>query len=271
MGTNLSHKDTFEGFQDTPLLWENNNVEFLKQFSIDKTSETFFPKTEHRKLRLGKWIEAYTSFQLQKQSNIEILEENLQIRSGKQTIGELDILLLNNNQPIHLEIAYKFYLYDSTRAYSDNLAYWIGPNRNDSFVYKINKLREKQLPLLFKKETIEVLKTKNLIPDDFEQYVHFKAQLYVPYPMSNIDLTPLNKKCIQGWYLKFNFLLQLKYHKFHIPNKLNWLRKPNIAIDWLDFNEAQIAIKHYIDKRQSPLCWIKSPENDLQKCFITWW
>ncbi len=261
----------FEGFQNTPLLWETDSVEGLKQFPVKNTSETYIPKSTSKPLRLGKWIEAYTSFQLQKQHNIEVLVENLQIRREKQTIGELDLLLLKNNLPIHLEIAYKFYLYDTTKTYTDDLEHWIGPNRNDSFVYKINKLREKQLPLLYQNETIKVLETKSLNPYDFEQYVSFKAQLFLPYLQTDINMPTLNKKCIQGWYISFDSINQLRTYKFYIVNKLDWLCKPNFEVNWLVYEEAYIAIKSYIGDKQSPLCWIKNQNNDLQKCFITWW
>ena len=43
-----------------------------------------------------------------------VLSENIQIQENvNQTIGELDCLFLDESQPIHLEIQFKFYLYDA--------------------------------------------------------------------------------------------------------------------------------------------------------------
>ena len=177
---------------------------------------------------------------------------------------------MNNDQPVHLEIAYKFYLYDGTKAYENALAPWIGPNRNDSLLYKINKLKEKQLPLLYKKESTEVLNKLELNPKDIQQYVCFKAQLFVPFHQTRIDITPLNSLCIAGSYLSYNSLDELKNYLFYIPDKLDWLRTPHSSVEWLDFKEAKSVINDYIDSKRSPMCWIKD-SSVIQKCFITWW
>ena len=44
---------------------------------------------------------------------------------------------------IHLEIVYKFYLYDNTIGTSE-IDHWIGPNRNDSLREKLEKLKSKR-------------------------------------------------------------------------------------------------------------------------------
>ncbi|WP_422104411.1 DUF1853 family protein [Winogradskyella sp.] len=271
MENEINHKAMFEGFQNTPLLWKSDTIIGLKQWRIDNTSKVFIPTSQHKALRLGKWIEVYTSFQIREQSHADILEENLQIKQEKQTIGELDLLLLKNKQPIHLEIAYKFYLYDTTKTYTNDLERWIGPNRKDSFIYKIHKLKEKQLPLLYHYESAKMLENKGLKPEDFDQFVCFKAQLFLPYQQRSIDIAPLNKECIKGWCLSFNALHQLSTFKFHLVNKLDWLCRPKLDVDWLDYEQAQSAIASYMDRKQSPLCWIKDQHKDLQKCFITWW
>ena len=57
------------------------------------------------------------------------------------------------NQLIHLEVSYKFYLYDENLGKLESEK-WIGPNKRDSLVQKTAKLKSKQLPILFHKETI---------------------------------------------------------------------------------------------------------------------
>ncbi|WP_111682572.1 DUF1853 family protein [Winogradskyella tangerina] len=271
MKKSIDHKALFEGFQNTPKLWTTDELFSLKQFHIQNTNVNFITEPKSKPLRLGKWIEAYTSFQLKKQTGIEIISENTKINRDKQTIGELDFLFLKDSQPIHLEIAYKFYLFDHTQNYNDAITPWIGPNRNDSLLFKIEKLRDKQLPLLYRKETREVLQKHSLNPDNFQQFVNLKAQLYLPYHQKLTDNKPLNTQCIYGWHLGFDNLEMLQEHLFYIPEKLEWLKEPVDSVVWLKFEEAQSAILEYIERNQSPLCWIKNTHNEIQKCFITWW
>ncbi|WP_299096683.1 DUF1853 family protein [uncultured Winogradskyella sp.] len=271
MAESLDFKDRFIGFQNTALLWNINSVKSLVQFSILSTQQEFCNTTIQKKLRLGKWIEVFTLFQLQQMDTVEILAENLQIKNNKQTIGEIDLLLLQNELPIHLEIAYKFYLYDDLQTYLNPLDYWIGPNRNDSLSLKLKKLKDKQLPLLHKPETKTVLKTLGYESHQFEQFVNFKAQLFLPYHNQNIAFDTLNKACIKGFYIHFNEIELFRSYQFYIPNKLDWLVEPKLDVNWLSYNETVNVIERFMTKKQSPLCWLKDKNNQLSKCFITWW
>jgi len=68
-------------------------------------------------------------------------------------VGELDCLILRDKKPIHLEVIYKFYLYDASVGDTE-IAHFIGPNRKDSLIEKLTKLQEKQLPIL--KQTLNL-------------------------------------------------------------------------------------------------------------------
>ena len=74
-----------------------------------------------------------------------------------------------------------------------------------------------------------------------------------------------------GFYMSFSDISILKNLQFYIPNKLNWLTIPHNNIEWLDYEQAVIEIKEFIENKRSPLIWIKSNDNLLKKCFITWW
>ena len=263
--------DRFKGFQNTPLLWDFDAVESLVQFKISSSRNMYNAERHQKKLRLGKWIEIFTAFQLQQIEGIEFIAENLQIKNNKQTIGELDLLLLKDEKPIHLEIAYKFYLHDDTQEYSNPLDYWIGPNRTDSLMLKLKKLSNKQLPLLYKPETKSLLKTLGFDSQNFEQFVNFKAQLFVPFDIKKIDFCALNEECVTGFFVHFNNIDVLKNNHFYIPSKLDWLVEPKANVEWLNFDDTLPLLQVYIDKKQSPLCWLKNGNNQLSKCFITWW
>ena len=188
----------YEGFINTSFLWENDSIFNLTQFEINSKSIRFELAIDDN-LRLGKYIERFVSFELQQQDDISILAENIQIQEGKHTLGELDCLLLMKNQPIHLEIIYKFYLYDDTVGETE-IDHFIGPNRKDSLIEKLTKLKEKQLPLLYSETCKDYLDKFNLKAENIIQRVYFKAQLFVPFSSQDLELRTLNTYCIVGYF-----------------------------------------------------------------------
>ena len=224
----------YEGFLKTPFLWINDAVYNLDQFNI--TSK--FNKIKivlDDKLRLGKYVEQLVSFELDQHHNISVLAENIHIHDGKITLGELDCLLLKNNKPIHLEVIYKFYLYDATVGESE-IDHFIGPNRKDSLKEKLTKLKEKQLPLLYSNTCKRYLDELDLKVEDISQQVYFKAQLFIPLG-EKTTLTILNQDCISGFYIKKEQRAQFSECKFYIPKKIDWIIAPYAQVDWLNYLE----------------------------------
>ncbi|WP_420552960.1 DUF1853 family protein [Tenacibaculum aiptasiae] len=261
----------YKGFLETPFLWYGKGVFDFIQFEILNTRTTSFDAIIIQKLRLGKLVERFVSFHLQQNPTIKILTENLQIQEGKRTVGELDCILLKEDNPIHLEIIYKFYLYDS-KVGSTEIEHWIGPNRRDSLYQKLTKLKEKQLPLLYSKECATYLQDLNLSAHEIEQQVYFKAQLFTHLKNYNKDEFPIiNNECIAGFYIHTNELEQFKDSKFYIPNKHNWLVVPHTNINWLNFDDFTSKLQIYLDEENAPLCWLKKPNGELFKFFVVWW
>ena len=271
MNQPYNYQELFKGFQDTPLLWSSDNILNIEQYSPKYVTEKYLAPIEFKKLRLGKWVEQFVIHQLKHDKQVKLLEENIQIASDKITIGELDVLFLLDKNPIHLEIIYKFYLYDDSISTYNPLDKWIGPNRSDTLVYKLQKLKEKQLPLLYHKETQSVLSRHNIQLNTVKQSVCFKAQLFLPFKQNYSDFDFINKACFCGWYISYNRINELRGFKFYILEKLEWLCLPKDTIDWLSFIEAKNEINVDIANKYSPLCWIKNEHDEIQKCFITWW
>jgi len=261
----LQHK----GYHTTQKLWEGELVG-LSQIPLPEYNHELTAPVIIQKLRLGHLVERFVSHELKNNENIEVLAENIQVKQDKITIGEIDCLLKHNHTPIHLEIIYKFYLYDESVGNSE-LEHWIGPNRKDSLIEKITKLKTKQLPLLYKSETEQLLKEHNLDVNTIQQQVYFKAQLFVPFQMLGFSLRLINNDCIKGYYLNFNDLEQLNNCQFHIPTKLDWLTEVHNDVIWMDYNEGSKTIAASIIQERAPLCWIKAKNNTLQKVFIVWW
>lgn len=260
----------YEGFLNTPLLWELNPFEELNQFEISPTTITSFDQLTPVKIRLGKLVERFVSYELSLHKSISIINENLQIIEDKLTVGELDCLLRHFNQIIHLEISYKFYLYDENVGNLESER-WIGPNRRDSLAQKLSKLKSKQLPILFHKETIRTLEKVDIDVYDILQLVYFKAQLFVPYPIKISLLPEINNDCIKGFYIQKSQLNQFNDHSFYIPSKMNWIVDVHNNVNWMGFNDFLTELIELLNNEKSPLCWLKDSKGNIEKIFVVWW
>ncbi|WCC41334.1 DUF1853 family protein [Tenacibaculum finnmarkense] len=271
----------YEGFLKTPFLWNGKGVFDLQQFEINATKTASFLVEITKIPRLGKLVERFVSFEFKQDKRLQIIAENIQIQQEKITLGELDCLLLKDKKPIHVEIIYKFYLYDNSEKNleeKNELERWIDPNKKDSLVQKLTKLKEKQLPLLYSKQCENYLKTLNLEAKNLEQELYFKAQLFVPLNdfkqenhKENIKFPLINNDCIIGFYVTLQQLNQFKDYKFYIPTKHNWLVQPHSNTNWLNFNDFITNLQPLLSQERAPLCWLKKSNGELLKFFVIWW
>ncbi|HLV39750.1 DUF1853 family protein [Xanthomarina sp.] len=257
------------GYLNTPNLWLGNLVYNLQQLEVARQPATRFSETLPKNIRLGKRVEQFVFHHLKQLPQTTILCQNLQIQQERHTLGEMDALLLINNKPVHLEIIYKFYVYDAMG--TNELDHWIGPNRKDSLVQKLDKLKNKQLPLLYHPETLKYLEKHNLKVDQIKQQVLFMAQLFVPYNQTLPNFKWINPACIRGYYLKKEELSQFKTCKFYLPTKANWLLEPHAQVAWLTHPACKELLTPILDNQTAPLIWIKHPNGEISKSFILWW
>lgn len=255
----------------TPPLWEGKTVASLEQIELPATPLPLTGAGNFQIPRLGKLVESFIFHQLKKQASIHWICDNLQIQEEKITVGEIDALYYENETPIHLEVAYKFYLLDTLEDQQEPLARWIGPNRKDNLALKLAKLRSKQLPLLHHKSTRPYLKNLRLDPEVIEQKLCFKAQLFLPYDQRKIDIRPLNRDCVAGFYLSLQRLSHFSSALFHLPTKLDWLITAHERVDWLDYPSALEKISASIQAQRSPMLWIKDSAGRIDKCFVVFW
>ncbi len=260
----------YQGYLNTPLLWENHSFFGLNQLEIPKQNAHTIDENISDNLLLGKRVERFLISELRRNKNVKVLIENAQIQNQKITVGEIDCILKLNEVPIHLEIIYKFYLFDS-RVGSSEIDHWIGPNRNDSLLKKINKLRNKQLPLINSEHTKPILNSINLNAEDVIQHVCFKAQLFIPYNVEMVDFELLNKDCLSGFYIHFSKIEQFSDCKFFIPAKVDWMLEVHSHVDWLAYEPFHEKTMCLLNKKRSPLIWILFPTGNIQKIFVVWW
>lgn len=259
----------FKGYVNTPLLWCDVSVFDIKPYKLGIYSGEDFNVLPSKNLRLGKLVEQFVFHELASDASCSILAENIQIQDGKLTVGELDTLLITDAGPVHLEIIYKFYLYDSD-AGDTELAHWIGPNRKDALLQKLTKLKEKQLPLLYHPKTQPILENLGLNASDIQQKVLFKAQLFLPLNFLGDAFEQLNPNCVKGFYINSADLAQFKADQFYIPQKHDWIMDPNDAVTWLNYDDFKTEIMVWLNEMRSPLCWLKTGTT-FKKFFVVWW
>tara|TARA_B110000211_G_scaffold234738_1_gene305980 strand:+ start:2189 stop:3004 length:816 start_codon:yes stop_codon:yes gene_type:complete len=270
----MTIQQQFHGFLNTPNLWKEKAVFGMEQLELTGMKGDIPSKEFNPKLRLGKLVEEFVFEVLNQSASTEIIAENIQIRKEKISIGEIDCILKHFNELIHLEIVYKFYLYDE-RIEGSNLHKWIGPNRKDNLIHKLTKLKEKQLPMLFREEaqkSIDALNIDLKINDEnILQKVLFKAQLFVPKSQLLDTFPSINNDCIKGFYIPYIELKDLRQNEFYIPNKRAWLTEPHLDVEWLNYNQFDNEINVYYHEQRSPLCWIKTTDGTTQKFFVVSW
>ena len=252
----------------TPNLWTRDTFG-LVQFELP---DCLFPQEaqiDSNQIRLGKRVEQFFEYTINHSKNYKLIASNIQVKNEKLTIGELDALVKHSTSVFHIEIVYKFYLYDSN-VNGDMFDKWIGPNRKDTLIYKLKKLKEKQLPLLYSPSTTPILDQLGLLIDAITQNVLYKAQLFLPYELK-IDISPLNPKAIYGFYFNIEKLKAFKLYTFYLPSKMDWLVIPHLDVDWLNYDQAKTKIDDFIIEKRSPMVWLKNENNKLSKAFITFW
>jgi hypothetical protein len=221
-------------------------------------------------VRLGHLAEKIVSELIKSSSNFNVIYENIQILEEEKTIGEIDFIIENQNtkQLLHVELAYKFYLFDPSIS-SETVNNWIGPNRNDSLKEKLDKLKTKQFPLLYHNCTKTTVSTVEI--NKISQALCLLVSLYIPYEYK-ANFNPTYQKAIKGYYLNFETFIQLNNSDktYYIPTKKEWGMEPADNETWFDFSEIKKQISNNMQEKQAVLCWQK--QNDTYySFFIVWW
>lgn len=267
-------KNQFQGFLNTAFLFDN--YKGLKQFELEKNkieNIDFNNLDIPEKLPLGKRIERFFEVYIEYSNNYNLVKNNIQVINNKETLGEIDFILYDKRDEkyVHVEHVYKYYLYDES--FENEVDRFIGPNRDDSFAKKIAKLKNKQLPLLYKNETQEYLESIDI--NLVEQKVCFKGNIYVPRHLLKSKIPIVNNSCIKGFYLSYEeFLkeLEFKSYKYLLPARFDWVCDCSLNKTWKSFDEVIDEIDLILNHKKSTLVWMKNrKDNTTQSFFITWW
>ncbi|MFD2434198.1 DUF1853 family protein [Mesonia maritima] len=224
-------------------------------------------------LVLGKRAERFFEIAINQDEDYKFLAGNLQIIHEKQTLGEFDFFLKEkaSNQIFHVELVYKFYVYDPD--FENELDCWIGPNRKDSLIRKIKRLKEHQLPLLFREESSDSLKKFQLNPESIQQKVCFKANLFIPKRFQHQTFLHINNDCIVGFWIHSNEFTKAEYgsFQFYSPKKKNWPIEPEQNQTWKNFDEINSEIEYLFQHKKAALLWMKKDTQTFERFFVVWW
>lgn len=221
-------------------------------------------------VRLGHLAEKVVSELVKSSTNYDVLYENVQLIQDKNTVGEVDFILENvqTHEIIHLEVAYKFYLFDPSIS-SEPVYNWMGPNWNDSLIGKLEKLKTKQFPLLYHNCAKLLFRTIDI--DQVSQRLCLMTSLFIPYNYKENFSSDI-EKAIKGYYVNLETFINLDNatKTYYLPSKKEWGMDPSQNETWIDFYGAENQIKSSIDQKQALLCWQKQKDTYLA-FFIVWW
>ena len=266
-------KAKYLGLLNTPPIWEDKqfNIQQFEFPSLDLHS--FHPRPIPGNIRLGHQMEYVFKQLVEHSSDYQVLVHNLPIREGERTLGEIDFILedTTNDQLVHVELTYKFYLIDP--AISEPIHRLIGPNRRDQFFAKMEKFKNKQFPLTHSPVGAKALSDKQI---DHLQLVHqccFKAQLFYPYNHDSVDIGPLNRACLAGYWLRLEAFntAELAKAQYYMPLKSEWVIEPNDQVTWKAHADIMIDLHLSLLEERAPMIWVKKGTTDFEKLFVVWW
>lgn len=221
-------------------------------------------------IRLGHLAEKVVAGLINASSNYKLLYENVQVIQDKKTIGEIDFIVeaINTKQLIHVELAYKFYLYDPRNS-TEPINNWIGPNRNDSLIEKLEKLKSKQFPLLYHDAAKSMF--GGIAIAEIDQALCLLVSLFIPYEYKG-NFSPIYDKAIKGYYLNFEKFISLdnSAKTYCLPPKKEWGMDPTKNEVWTGFEGVEKQIQTSNNENQATLCWQKHEASYLA-FFIVWW
>lgn len=263
-------KKQFFGFLDTPPLWTNEQFG-IRQFNFPEIDLTGFePQPIPQRIRLGHQMEHVFKQLVEKSARYDVLLYNLPIKQGKRTIGEIDFVVRDTQteQLLHIELTFKFYIIDTD--ITEPIHQLMGPNKRDMFFTKMEKIRQRQFPLLHSSEGSDALKLKGIDNRKIEHQCCFKAQLFVPFTNPSVHIRPLNKACIQGYWLKFDDFNteEFQRHSYYIPFKSEWVVSPHEEVRWQSHFEILMDINLRLIKKNAPMVWMHKSDGVFEKFFV---
>lgn len=273
----FSMEKRYQGFLETHDLLNSSplsNVSLFRMGTYGFKTSSGVPPVVSGKLRFGHQMERFFSYWLSANPRFEILAENLQIIRDGITLGEFDFIVRDNveGRILHIELAFKFYLGIRNNGDYRNYLSWVGPNRNDTLALKLQKLGEKQFFLLKSNAAKEQLARMGIEADTVRQALCLKGQLYTPTGW-NPKEEDVNLGAVHGRWIPFKDFEPERFENalFLLPEKMDWIAKPDNRSEWIDYRTAYPFIETEIRKKRAVHCLEKSAAGEVRRFFLVWW
>lgn len=273
----------FKAFYSTTSLWSGKLLG-LQQFGL---SNFKFDHLVHQKsldlpwipegTLLGKRAEYFFKYCVEQSNNYQLLLSNLQVFKGKITKGELDFIIKEKrtNSTIHVELVYKFYIYNPSINSTEKstilqeLNKYQGPNGKDHLVRKLKHLKNHQLPLLYTNEAVELLKNHDIAVEKIKQQVCFLAHVFIPHHLWNHKFKYIHKSCIAGYYYKnAAFAKAETENTYFLPEKYAWKMTPQELPLSYGYHEVALLVNKSLERGFAPLLWMLLEDNSFERFFV---
>lgn len=111
------------------------------------------------RLNLGRYFEQLVIFWLNNLPSVEVIGSNIRIYRDRRSVGELDLVFIQNGKAYHWELAVKFYLNIGS---GQDEADFVGPMQKDNLARKLHRMYDHQLALPTRPETREKLEARGI-------------------------------------------------------------------------------------------------------------
>lgn len=261
----------YSGFLQTPLIGPVAAIPNVYRWDFSESAANSDLPAIPENLVFGKRMEQYLTHALQGAHRYRLMAHGLQIQENQTTLGELDFILADDEKQelLHLELTYKLYCYDPS--IDDEKARWIGPNRKDRLIDKLDKLTHRQFPLLFESATQQALEPLDLPNWPWRQVCCFKAQLFLPEEAPAALPADINPEAVSGTWLRKRHLEQMRDVLCIIPPKENWTIAPQPNAAWKPLETELTTLTAWRQKQRAPLCWLRRPDGRMTRHFVVWW
>ena len=138
----------------------------------------------------------------------------------------------------------------------------------------MDKLTQKQFPLLYQAATKKTLAYLKLDLSTIQQKLSFKAALFLPFNKIVNPPQTINNQSIEGTWMRLeDFEQNSSFHKaqFFLPEKQDWGVHPKYNSTWFSYTSILAQIQASLAQKRAPLCWLKTSEKEYQKLFVVWW
>ena len=182
--------------------------------------------------RLGNYFETLWAFALDLHPRYRLVERNLQIVDGPNTLGEMDFIVFDeqSGRYAHWELAVKFYL-----GVGDTLKYaaWQGPGKQDRLDIKVDHLLSRQIALSNHPVARAMLRERGIEIED--SGIILKGRLFYPLQRQDDDSAPVfsNPGHLKGVWLTRSELFSRydRAARFMPLNRFGWMADYPVAVE----------------------------------------